>query len=121
MILTKEQQEILLHDAAKISGMEGHVQTAGCTAAERVMQMFGGKRNAPRKMSYLYCDSVDACFYYHNDKACCTFTARWFAGAKDLSKLADAGALISKMLDNMQGLGDSVIKAAQEAGEGEAE
>lgn len=116
-MLTKEQQEILLHDAARISGMDGHVQSSGCTAAERVMQMFGGNRNTPRKMSYLYCDSVDACFYYCNDKACCTFTARWFSGAKDLERLGDSGTLIKKMLDNMQGLADGVIKATQ-AGEG---
>lgn len=115
MILTKEQQEVLLHDAARISGMDGHVQTAGATAAERVMQMFGGGKKTPRKTSYLYCDSVDACFYFQNDKAFCTFTARWMAGANDLSKLNDAGALISKMLDNMHGLADGVMKAAREA------
>jgi hypothetical protein len=77
------------------------------------MQMFGGKKNTPRKMSYLYCDSVDACFYFQGDMACCTLTARWFTGAKDIIRLNDVGVLISKMLENMQGLADGVIKAIQ--------
>ncbi len=115
-MLTKEQQAILLHDAARLSNMDGHVQTRGCTAAEKVMQMFGGNKNTPRKMSYLYCDAVDACFYFCNDKACCTFTARWFDGAKDLDHLKDAGALIKTMLHNMQTLADEAIKAAEEGG-----
>lgn len=115
-MLTKEQQTILLHDAARLSNMDGHVQTRGCTAAEKVMQMFGGNKNTPRKMSYLYCDAVDACFYFFDDKACCTFTARWFVGAKDLDRLQDAGALIKTMLHNMQTLADEAIKAAEEGG-----
>ena len=76
--------------------------------------MFGGKKNTPRKMSFLYCDAVDACFYFCNDKACCTFTARWFAGAKDLDHLQAAGALIKAMLHNMQTLADEAAAEEQE-------
>ena len=116
MGLTKEQQAILLHDAAILSGMNGHVQTSGDTAAERAMRMFGGRKDAPRKMSYLYCSSVDACFYYNNDRACVTFTAQWFVGAKDLegAKLVNAVSYIRNMLDNMQSLADSVLTAKKE-------
>ena len=116
-MLTKEQQAILLHDAARISGMDGHVQPCGDTAAEKIMQWFGGTKTTPRKTSYLYLDSVDACFYYCNDRACVTFTARWFVGAKDLEgeKLLKAATFIQRMLENMQGLADGVLKAAKES------
>lgn len=109
-MLTEEQQTAFLHDAACLSNMNGHIQTDGSTAAERVMQMFGGKRNTPRKMSYLFCDAVDACFYYSHDKACCTFTARWFADSADLGKLGAAGEQVKAMLSNMQALVDGDMK-----------
>lgn len=114
MNLSIEQQKILLHDAAVMSNMDSHVQTEGYTAAEKIMQFFGGQKNTPRKMSYLYCDSVDACFYFTNNKACVTFTARWFSGAKDLEKLGEASKHIGLMLENMQSLADAVLKAASE-------
>ena len=109
-------QGILLHDAARLCGMDGHIQTVGNTAAEKVMLYFGGKKNTPRKMSYLYCDSVDACFYFSNDKPCCVLTARWFAGAADLteSKMVTAVAYIRNMLTKMQELTDVYIKASEE-------
>lgn len=108
-MLTVEQQTAFLHDAAQLSQMNGHVQTSGNTAAERIMQMFGGKRRTPRKMSYLYCDAVDACFYYYNDRACCTFTARWFAGSKDFERLGAAGKQVETMLDYMQKFADAAM------------
>lgn len=114
-MLTKEQQTILLQDAASLSNMGDHVRSFGDTPAERVMKMLGGQKNTPRKMSYLYCDAVDACFYFSDDKAYCTFTARWFDGAKDLDHLQDAGALIKTMLHNMQMLADATLKGVGNA------
>lgn len=54
------------------------------------------------KNSYLYCDSVDACFFYGPTGApTVTFTARWTYGAKDLDRLGEAAELIKTMLYNM--------------------
>lgn len=119
-MLTKDQQAVLLHDAARCAGMDGHVKTCGSTAAEKIMRMFGGRQNTPRKTSYLYMDSVDACFFYQNDKACVTMSARWFAGAKDLEggKLDEAGRLIRIMLEKMQELADAAL-AGQGAADGD--
>lgn len=105
-LLTKEQQTVILYNAALASGMDGHVQTKGNSAAEKIMVMFGDKANTPRKLSFLYLECVDACFYCQGDKACCTFTAKWCEGAKDLDHLQDAVELIKKMLKNMQKLID---------------
>lgn len=68
MKLTKDQQIVMLHDAARASSMDGHIvsEPPPSTMAERVMTWFGGRKNTPRKNSYLYLDSVDACFFYSN-------------------------------------------------------
>ena len=100
---TKEQQAIMLHDAARASHMDGHVTTSRpYTMAEKAMAHFGGKPGTPRKKSFLYLDAVDACFFYDdNGKAVVTCTARWSAGAADLDKMANAAELIKTMLQNM--------------------
>ena len=68
MIFTREQQTVMLHDAARAANMDGHVtSTPPSTMAERAMTWWGGRKNTPRKNSYLYCDSVDACFFYTAD------------------------------------------------------
>lgn len=102
-MFTKEQQISMLQRAARASGMDGHiVATPPATMAERAMTYFGGKKNPPRKNSYLYCDSVDACFFYGpTDAPTVTFTARWTYGAKDLDRLSEAANLIRTMLHNM--------------------
>ena len=105
MKLTKDQQIIMLCDAARASGMDGHIvsEPPPSTMAERVMTWFGGRKNTPRKNSYLYLDSVDACFFYSNfGTPTVTLTARWSCGAKDLDRLADAAELIKTMLQNMK-------------------
>ena len=63
MKLTKDQQIIMLCDAARASSMDGHIvsEPPPSTMAERVMTWLGGRKNTPRKNSYLYLDSVDAC------------------------------------------------------------
>lgn len=102
-MFTKEQQESMLHRAARSSNMDGHiVATPPATMAERAMTRFGGKASTPRKNSYLYCDSVDACFFYGpTDAPTVTFTVRWTYGAKDLDRLGEAANLIKTMLHNM--------------------
>lgn len=102
-MFTKEQQKSMLHRAARSSNMDGHiVTTPPVTMAERAMTRFGGKASTPRKNSYLYCDSVDACFFYGPTGApTVTFTARWTYGAKDLDKLGEMANLIETMLHNM--------------------
>lgn len=102
-MFTKEQQISMLQRAARASNMDGHITAAPpTTMAERGMTYFGGRKNTPRKNSYLYCDSVDACFFYGpTDAPTVTFTARWTYGAKDLDRLGEAANLIKTMLHNM--------------------
>lgn len=102
-MFTKEQQVSMLQRAARASSMDGHiVATPPVTMAEYAMTRFGGKKGTPRKNSYLYCDSVDACFFYGPTGApTVTFTARWTYGAKNINKLGETAELIKAMLYNM--------------------
>jgi len=111
-MLTVEQKANLLHDAARLTGLDSHIYDGKPqTAAEHLMVRTGGLKDEPRKNSYLFCDTVDACFYYNGKRACCTFTARWFAGAADLEpvKIAKAMQIVSDMLENMQRLADEAV------------
>ena len=115
-VLTKAKMEGIIHDAARACGMDGHIDVATAqanlgTQAEMMMGRFGSGR-MPHKNSYLYLDSVDACFYISRGRANCTFTARWFSESKDLDRLAEAGALVKKMLQEMQRRIDAVGEEA---------
>lgn len=110
MILTNEQKIKILHDSARICDLDSHVTVCEKkadlqTQAETMMGNMSHVKN-PHKNSYLYFDSVDACFYIERETACVTFTARWFAGSKDLSleKMEKALNSINKMLETMQGM-----------------
>lgn len=111
MNFTKDQQIVMLHDAARASGMDDHIvsEPPPGTMAERVMTWFGGRKNTPRKNSYLYLDSVDACFFYSNiGVPTVTLTARWSCGAKDLDRLADAAVARSNFPEYVAALGEPI-------------
>ena len=110
MKLTLDQKINIIHDSARECNLDSHVvvtekKSELHTLAEKGMGMFGWYKNMPHKNSYLYFDSVDVCLYISSsDKACVVFSARWFAGSKDLSMEKFEKALISinKILETMQ-------------------
>lgn len=115
-MLTTDQQKRLLRDAARLSGLDSNVRDGSLqTLAEEAMVMFGGSKKTPRKNSYLWCDNVDACFYYQQDEACVTFTAKWYPDSKDLdeAKIQNAIGHIKAMLDNMEMLAEAVLKGVE--------
>lgn len=108
MSLNDEQKEKIIREAAMECGLDAHMALVEqksdlSTYAEKMMGNMSNWKN-PHKNSYLYLDSVDACFHIAREKACVTFTARWYAGAKDLSaeKMEKAIITINKMLETMQ-------------------
>lgn len=63
--ITDEIRERCLREAAHDAHINDRIVTSSPqTLAERGMTMFGSARATPRIRSYLYCDAVDACFYY---------------------------------------------------------
>lgn len=110
MQLTLDQKVKIIHDSARECNLDCHVEIAEkkselYTLAEKGMGMFGWYKNMPHKNSYLYFDSVDACFYIsESDQACVVFSAKWNVGSKDLSigRFEKALIVINKMLETMQ-------------------
>jgi hypothetical protein len=110
MKLTLDQKIQIIHDGARECSLDGHVAVAEkkselSTLAEKGMGMFDWYKSISHKNSYLYFDSVDACFYISdNNRACVIFSAKWIVGSKDLSieRFEKAIANINKMLETMQ-------------------
>jgi hypothetical protein len=110
MNLTLEQKIKILHDSARECNMDSHVVVSEKksdlqTVAEKALGWLGWYKNIPYKNSYLFFDSVDACFFISKGNcAYVTFTARWRVGSKDLdiARFEKAVSLINKMLETMQ-------------------
>lgn len=107
-MLSSDEKYNILHDSAKEIGIDSHIVVADKksdlhTQAEQMMGNMSHFKN-PHKNSYLFMDSVDACFYIYREIACVTFAAKWGAGSKDLSveRFEKAIITINKMLETMQ-------------------
>lgn len=105
--LTIDQEESALYQAARRLGLDAHIthmerKGDAYTYAEKLM-LNSYRKGMPYKTSYLYCDTVDACFFFdHDGRPAVTISARWTQGAKDLGKpIREALTLIQKMLDAM--------------------
>lgn len=61
--------------------------------------------STPRIRSYLYCDAVDACFYYAGAVPSVVVTARWTADSPDIAegskKLQIAAEVVRRMMTAM--------------------
>lgn len=81
-----------LRDAAYLCGLDGSVKVVNyknecVTHAEQIAeaQMV---RPFPVKNSYLYCDALDACFFYDRDgSACCSFSGYVRYGTGDYGRM----------------------------------
>lgn len=120
--LTNAQRAIIIHDAARECGMDGHIVHAEnkkslYTMAQKAMGEFNYYKGIPHKESYLYMNRVDSCFYISDDdKPYMTFTARWFAGDKDLNgeRLPKTLELCNKMLNTMKRMIDEIKEPTNE-------
>lgn len=102
-MFTKEQQKSMLHRAGIRHGRSYRQRAASRHNGRTSYDLVRRPQEHPRKNSYLYLDSVDACFFYSNfGTPTVTLTARWSCGAKDLDRLADAAELIKTMLRAMK-------------------
>lgn len=115
--MTIEQQQKILHAACEKCGLDGHLVTADkmselYTWAEKIMH----KTKAPHKNSYVFCDTVDVCFYIDSGKACCTFAAKWRFGAADLHRdtYNKAFTTINDMLYRIQAGIDEILESEEQ-------
>ena len=70
----------------------------------------------PYKKSYLYCDSLDTCFFFdHDGCACVSVSASWRNGAKDLGRpIREALTHIQKMLNTMTEEADQWLRGGRD-------
>lgn len=67
--MTVQRQAELIAAACKEAGLDGHIKwiekkAHAQTWAERLAERFRGSRKLPVKNSYMYCDTLDMCFFY---------------------------------------------------------
>lgn len=114
--LTIEQERGALYNAARTVGLDAHItymerKGDAHTYAEKLM-LNSYRKGMPYKSSYLYCDTLDACFFFdHDGRACVSVSACWRDGAKDLGKPIREGlTYIQKMLAAMTSEADQWLR-----------
>lgn len=121
--MNNEERHDALHDAARMCGLDGHVKVITyknecCTRAEQIAEAEMA-RPFPVKNSYLYCGTVDACFYYdREDNACCAFSGHVRYGSGDYGRMGAIARLVQSMLFAMR-MTAKYLKNRKEAKEDE--
>lgn len=87
-----EIEERLISTACKEAGLDSHIRwikrakDAG-TWAERIAERFREGRDMPVKNSYMYCDTLDMCFFYDRaEKPHMTYAGYATASSPDITE-----------------------------------
>ncbi|MFB7817399.1 hypothetical protein ACFC0X_24920 [Paenibacillus chitinolyticus] len=110
MQLSVEQQAEIMSECAYNLKMDCHInymnrKADAHTWAERNMVGRTYRKGMPYKRSYLWCDTVDICFYFDdNGKACATMSSAWSFDGRDMVSGSAVKAVekIREMLKRMQ-------------------
>lgn len=106
----------LLADAARLAGLDANI--TDCKPQTFAEKMAFGTKRVHHKNSFLYCDAVDACFFYTESRQpVVCFTARWGIGYKDITdqtRILNTFGKINTMLSFMKRLADEYTKAENE-------
>lgn len=113
--ITDEIQERCLCEAAHEARINDCIVTSTPqTLAERGMTMFGSARTTPRIRSYLYCDAVDACFYYAGAVPSVVVAARWTADSPDIAEGSKKPQIAAEVVRRMMAAMDRAMKAEKD-------
>lgn len=112
--MTKERQAELIHDACRECGLDGHVSWLrsykdAVNGAEKLCFSPFDRESVPIKKSFMYCDSLDMCFFYdQTGHACVSYSGRSTLIQPDMkdNKLVEAFEIAKKVLTKMQELAD---------------
>lgn len=118
--LTHDQEQEALYNAARSANLDAHIKymerkSDAHTLAEKLM-LNSYRRGMPYKASYLYCDTLDVCFYFdHDGRACVTISAGWRYGAKDLGQPVETAlSYIRTMLKAMTDEADKWLRGCMD-------
>ena len=113
--ITDEIRERCLREAAHDAHINDRIVTSTPqTLAERGMTMLGSTRATPRIRSYLYCDAVDACFYYAGAVPSVVVTARWTADSPDIAEGSKKPQIAAEVVRRMMTAMDKAMKAEKD-------
>lgn len=113
--ITDEIRERCLREAAHEAHINDRIVTSTPqTLAERGMTMLGSTRATPRIRSYLYCDAVDACFYYAGAVPSVVVTARWTADSPDIAEGSKKPQIACEVVRRMMTAMDKAMKAEKD-------
>ena len=113
--LKREKQTEHIETACREAGIGAHVMNFGKghfeahTEAQKIMmEQFASGKVVPAKISFMYCDELDMCFFYAaNGKACCSYSGIAKAGSDDVEhNIPMAFKTAKTILDRMQELSD---------------
>lgn len=120
--MTKQRQAELISAACKAAGLDDHIrwietQKQADTWAEKIAMRFKDKDSFPVKNSFMYCDTLDMCFFY-DPQGVPRMTYAGFASAEspDITegKLIEAFHKAIQVLNAMKEMAKEVKDPAKE-------
>lgn len=114
--MTKEKQAELITAACKEAGLDGHIRwiegkKQANTWAEKIAVRFKGENSLPVKNSYMYCDTLDMCFFYNEQGTpFMTYAGYVTAESKDIAEgnLFEAFRRARQVLSTMKELSEEI-------------
>lgn len=90
--LSEEKQAEIIAWACRINGLDGHIKwikrNLDCnTWAEKIADRFR-KKEFPVKNSFMFCETLDMCFFFEpkSGLACMTYAGYAYAGSNDIKE-----------------------------------
>lgn len=114
--MTNEKQAELIAIACREAGLDGHIKwiersSDAHTYAERIANgiRLGNVKRLPVKNSYMYCDTLDMCFFYINDVPYMSYAGYVTGNSKDImeDKLVKAFQTSKQVLSRMKELAEN--------------
>lgn len=114
--MTNEKQAELIAIACKESGLDGHIKwiersSDAHTWAERIANgiRLGNVKRLPVKNSYMYCDTLDMCFFYIKDVPYMSYAGYVTVNSKDImeDRLIKAFQTAKQVLSRMKELAEN--------------
>ena len=107
--MTHEREAEIIAAACKEHGLDTHIKwipkkSEAYTRAEQIAHQFSGGKRQPVKSSYMYCDTLDVCFFFAGANPSFSFSGYVTQGVGDLEngRLIEAIQTAKKVLDTMR-------------------
>ena len=112
--MTEQRQAELIAAACKEAGLDSHIRWIDTkkqadTWAEKIAMRFKGRSSFPVKNSYMYCDTLDMCFFFGpGDTPKVAYAGHAGADEKDITegKLLEAFRRARQVLSTMKELAE---------------